>query len=141
MELDDLLRQADFVTIHVPLTDSTRALINAQRLRLMKPSAFLINTSRGAIVDQVALVEALSQHWIAGAGLDVFAGEPLSADHPLLAFPNVIATPHVSFYSEESLVDLETQAAKNVVAILSGKRPASVVNPEVFNLPRWAHLA
>ncbi|MGD0613044.1 MAG: C-terminal binding protein [Anaerolineales bacterium] len=140
VDLDDLLQQADFVSIHAPLTDQTRGLLNAQRLGQMKPTACLVNTSRGAILDQDALVEALHQHRIAGAALDVFSGEPLPPDHPLFSFPNVILIPHVSFYSEESLIDLETQAAENVAAILSARRPASVVNPKVLDLPRWAHL-
>ncbi len=138
--LEDLLAHSDFVTIHTPLTDTTRGLLDAQQLHRMKPTGFLINTSRGAIVDPIALVQALSQGWIAGAALDVFSPEPLPSDHPLLSLPNVILTPHVSFYSEESLIDLEILAAQNVAAVLSGRRPAAVVNPEILALPRWAHL-
>jgi len=138
--LEDLLGNSDFVTIHAPLTDTTRGLLNAQQLHRMKPTAFLINTSRGAIVDPTALVQALSQGWIAGAALDVFTPEPLPVEHPLLSLTNVILTPHVSFYSEESLMDLEIQAAQNVAAIFSGRRPSAVVNPEILALPRWAHL-
>jgi phosphoglycerate dehydrogenase-like enzyme len=82
----------------------------------------------------------LSQGWIAGAALDVFTPEPLPVGHPLLSLTNVILTPHVSFYSEESLMDLEIQAAQNVAAIFSGRRPSAVVNPEILALPRWAHL-
>ena len=139
-ELDALLAEADFVSIHAPLTESTRGMIDAARLRQMKATAFIINTARGAIIDQDALVRALEEGWIAGAALDVFVPERLSPDHPLLELPNVITTPHVAFYSEESLRDLEIQAAENVAAVLSGRRPASVVNPEVLDLPRWSHL-
>jgi D-3-phosphoglycerate dehydrogenase len=106
----------------------------------MKPSAYVLNAARGAIVDQDALVEALEGGWIAGAGLDVFVPEHLSADHPLLALPNVVATPHVAFFSEESVLELEVKAAGNVAAVLAGRRPEHVVNPEVLELPRWAHL-
>lgn len=138
--LDAVLSEADFVTIHAPLTESTRGMIDEARLRQMKPTAFIINTARGTIIDQDALVRALERGWIAGAALDVFVPERLPPDHPLLKLPNVIATPHVAFYSEESLWDLEIQAAGNVAAVLSGRRPASVVNPEVLDLPRWSHL-
>ncbi|MBN8620110.1 MAG: C-terminal binding protein [Anaerolineae bacterium] len=138
--LDELLARADFVSLHVPLRPATRHLINRERLRRMKPSAFLINTARGGLVDHEALLEALREGWIAGAGLDVFEPEHLPPDHPLLALTNVIATPHVAFYSEESLAELQVKAAENVAAILSGRRPAALVNPQVLDLPRWAHL-
>jgi phosphoglycerate dehydrogenase-like enzyme len=106
----------------------------------MKPTAFVVNTARGAIIDQDALVRALQNNWIAGAALDVFVPERIPPEHPLLHLPNVITTPHVAFYSEESVLDLEIQAAENVVAVLSGRRPPHVVNPVVLDLPRWAHL-
>ncbi len=140
VSLDDLLTQADFLSIHLPLTRATRGLLNQERLRRMKPTAFLINTARGAIVDPDALCLALRDGWIAGAALDVFEPERLPVDHPLLALPNLIATPHVAFYSEESVRELQVQAAQNVAAVLSGRRPLSVVNPEVLALPRWQHL-
>jgi D-3-phosphoglycerate dehydrogenase len=138
--LDDLLRQADYLSLHTPLTADTRGLLNADRLRRMKPTAFVINTARGALIDLDALERALHEGWIAGAALDVFEPERLPADHPLLALPNLIATPHVAFYSEESVLELQVKAARNVADLLAGRRPASVVNPEVLNLPRWAHL-
>lgn len=140
VSLDDLLAQADFVSLHTPLTAETRGLLNTERLRRMKPTAFVVNTARGGLIVTEALVQALQAGWIAGAALDVFDPEPLPADHPLLALPNLIATPHMAFYSEESVLALEVQAAQNVASILSGKRPVSVVNPEVLALPRWAHL-
>jgi D-3-phosphoglycerate dehydrogenase len=140
VDLDTLLTESDFVSIHTPLTDGTRGLIDEVRLRRMKSTAFLINAARGAIIEQDALVLALQKQWIAGAALDVFVPERLPPDHPLLSLPNVIVTPHVAFYSEESLLDLQVQAAENVAAVLLGHRPASVVNPEVLELPRWSHL-
>jgi D-3-phosphoglycerate dehydrogenase len=140
VELATLLRQADYLSIHAPLTDETRGLIDEAALRQIKRTAFVINTSRGAIIDQDALVVALQEGWIAGAALDVFEPERIPPDHPLLRLPNVLATPHVAFYSEESLRDLRTLATENVAAVLSGRRPASIVNPQVLSLQRWAHL-
>ena len=138
--LDELLARADFVTLHVPLTGETRHMFDAERLADLKPTAFLVNTSRGGVIDQDTLVAALRQGQLAGAALDVFEPERLADGHPLLALPNVIATPHVAFYSEESVRDLALLGARNVAAILAGRRPASLVNPEVLALPRWAHL-
>jgi D-3-phosphoglycerate dehydrogenase len=106
----------------------------------MKPTAFIINTARGVLIDQDALLGALREARIAGAALDVVEPERLPPDHPLLALPNVLTTPHVAFYSEESVAQLQTRAARNVAAVLSGQLPESVVNPEVLRLPRWAHL-
>jgi D-3-phosphoglycerate dehydrogenase len=140
VSLDEALARADFLSLHLPLTRETVHLLDEARLRRMKPSAFLINTSRGGVVDQEALLRALREGWIAGAALDVFEPERLPADHPLLALPNLIATPHVAFYSEESVRELEVKAARNVAAILSGRRPEALVNPDVLALPRWAHL-
>jgi D-3-phosphoglycerate dehydrogenase / 2-oxoglutarate reductase len=138
--LHELAERADFVTIHAPLTAETEGMIGRDFLRRMKPTAVLVNAARGAIVDQDALLQALREHWIAGAALDVFVPERLPPGHPLLDQPNLIATPHVAFYSEESVHDLEVLAAENVASILSGRRPAALVNPEVLDLPRWAHL-
>ena len=140
VDLDEALARADFLSLHTPLTEGTQHLLNAERLRRMKPGAFVINTARGALIDQEALLQALQEGWIAGAGLDVFVPEHLPAGHPLLAQPNLIATPHTAFYSEESVQALEVLAAQNVADILSGKRPVDVVNPEVLALERWAHL-
>ncbi|MEP6987131.1 MAG: C-terminal binding protein [Chloroflexota bacterium] len=140
VNLDDLLAQSDFVSLHVPLKPATRHLLNAERLRQMKPTAFLINTARGGLIDHEALLQALQAGWIAGAALDVFEPEHLAPQHPLFAQPNLIATPHVAFYSEESLVELQTKAAENVAAILNGQRPIALVNSDVLSLPRWSHL-
>lgn len=140
VSLEELAASSDYVSIHAPLTDETRGLVDDAFLRSMKRSSFLVNAARGAIVDQPALVEALREGGIAGAGLDVFEPDRLPPDHALLAEQTLIATPHVAFYSEESILELETRAAENVAAILSGRRPASVVNPEVLDLSRWQHL-
>ncbi|MGZ4177801.1 MAG: C-terminal binding protein [Solirubrobacteraceae bacterium] len=141
VSLDDLARRADFVTLHVPLTDATRGLVDVGFLRAMKPSAFLVNTARGAVIDQEALARALRERWIAGAAVDVVVPERLPPDHPLLGLPNLIVTPHVAYYSEESLLALGRLAAENVAAVLAGTRPASMVNPEVLALARWSRLA
>jgi D-3-phosphoglycerate dehydrogenase len=139
-DLATVVSRADFLCVHVPLTEETRGLIDDRLLRSMKPTAFVINTARGGIIDQDALVAALDNGWIAGAALDVFVPERPAPDHPLLTRPNLIASPHVAFYSEESVHDLEVLAAENVADILTGRRPRWVVNPEVLALPRWAHL-
>jgi D-3-phosphoglycerate dehydrogenase / 2-oxoglutarate reductase len=128
----ELAARADYVTVHVPATPQTTRLIDAGFLARMKPDAYLINTARGAVVDQDALTEALRERRIAGAGLDVFSPERLEPDHELLAQRGLLATPHVAFYSEESVADLATLAARNVATVLSGGRPRDIVNPEVY---------
>jgi D-3-phosphoglycerate dehydrogenase len=130
--LTDLLARADCVSLHVPATEQTAQMVDAAFLSAMKPTAYLINCARGAIVDQDALAEALRVGTIAGAGLDVFVPEHLPPDHPLLGLDNVVATPHTAFYSEESIADLARLAAQNVAEVLAGARPASVVNPVVL---------
>ena len=129
--LDELLRNADIVTLHVPLTDATRGMIGERELRLMKSSAVLINTSRGHVVDEAALVAALRDGTVRAAGLDVFAAEPLPQDSPLLALDNVVLTPHLASTSEES-VSLE-DLANEVKRVIAGERPSSIVNPEVLS--------
>jgi D-3-phosphoglycerate dehydrogenase len=130
--LDELLREADVVSIHVPLTNGTRHLIGPAELAKMKPTAFLINTSRGAVVDEAAMVEVLRSSKIAGAGLDVFAEEPPPRSHPLLDLPNVIVTPHSAALTAEAVIRMATGAAQAIVDVLEGRRPEHVVNPEVF---------
>ncbi len=132
---EELLRQSDFVTIHTPLTPETRHLIGERELRLMKPTAYLINTARGDIVDTNALVRALTEKWIAGVGLDVIEGEPAASGHPLLRFEDAIITPHVAWYSEEASLELQETCAWDVVRVLRGERPLSMVNPEVLQRP------
>jgi D-3-phosphoglycerate dehydrogenase len=117
--LDQLLRTSDVVTLHLPLTADSRHLIDASRLALMRPSAVLVNTSRGGIVDQAALAEAIAGGRLAGAALDVLEREPPEAADPLLACEQVIITPHVAFYSEESLAELNRKAAENIVRALA----------------------
>ncbi len=127
VDLEALLTQADFVSVHAPLTPRTRRMIDEAELRAMKPSAYLINTSRGPIVSEAALVRALQERWIAGAALDVLETEPPSQAHALFALDNVIVTPHVAFYSEESLKELQRKAAEEVARVLSGQRPRNPV--------------
>jgi len=123
----DLFETSDYVSVHLVLSGRTRGLVGRDELRRMKPSAYLINTSRGPIVDEAALVEALSQGWIAGAGLDVFDVEPLPASSPFRSLPNVIATPHLGYVTEASYRVYYGEAAEDVAAFLDGA-PLRVVN-------------
>lgn len=132
VDLETLLRESDFVTIHTALTDETRHLISTRELGLMKPTAILINTARGPIVDQKALYEALRNGVIAGAGLDVTDPEPIAPDDPLLTLDNVVITPHIASASIATRTQMAIMAADNLLAGLRGERPLSVVNPEVF---------
>lgn len=131
VEQDRLLREADFVSLHVPLLPETNHLIGAEQLRMMKPTAVLVNTSRGAVVDEEALAEALEQRVIAGAGIDVFEREPQV--HPgLLKLQNVVLTPHIASASVETRRKMSTMAAENVVAALEGRRPPNLLNEELW---------
>jgi D-3-phosphoglycerate dehydrogenase len=129
VDFAELVRVSDYVSIHTPLMPETEGLFNANVFRQMKPTAYLINTARGPIVDEEALAHALDAGQLAGAALDVLSQEPPSAS-PLLGRNNVILTPHMSFYSVESLVELQTKAAEEVVRVLTGQTPRSPVNPE-----------
>jgi D-3-phosphoglycerate dehydrogenase len=131
VELPELLRTSDYVSIHTPLMPETRGLFNRETFAQMKPGAYLVNTARGPIVDEPSLAEALDHGRLAGAALDVMTEEP-PASSPLFGRDNVIITPHTSFYSEESLVELQVKAAQEVVAVLSGKAPRNPVNPEAL---------
>jgi len=128
---DEVFRNSDFVSIHAPLREKTRHLVGARELALMKPSAFLINTARGALVDEAALIRALAERRIAGAGLDVFEHEPL-VEPALLAMSNVVLAPHLG----SAVVELREQMANivvdNILAVLAGRRPPNCVNPEVY---------
>jgi D-3-phosphoglycerate dehydrogenase len=128
VDFHTLLAEADFVSIHTPLTSETRGLIGDAALRTMKPTAYLINTARGPLVDEEVLARALKEGWIAGAALDVLATEPPTQSHPLLGLDNVILTPHVAFYSEASLQELQRKAAEEVASVLSGQSPRYPVN-------------
>jgi D-3-phosphoglycerate dehydrogenase / 2-oxoglutarate reductase len=127
-DLDELLARADAVSLHAPLTWETRYLIGAEQLRRMKPGAYLVNTSRGGLVDPAALLRALDEGRIAGAALDVLEAEPPGADDPLVAHERVLITPHAAWYSEESMEALKSGVAREVVRVLSGERPRSPVN-------------
>ena len=130
VSLPELLAQSDFISLHAPLLPETRHLMNAERLRQMKPTAYLINTSRGGLVDPQALWSALQEGRIAGAALDVFAPEPPDLREPLYQDERVIVTPHAAFVSVESLVAMRTQAMQQLVQGLQGERPEHVVNPQ-----------
>ncbi len=128
--LDTLLRESDIVTLHVPLTPETEHMIGERELAKMKPTAILINTARGKIVDEAALIDALRSRRIAGAGLDVFEEEPLPMNSPLLELDNVLLTPHIAFLSEESIDECTYICIENIEMFLKGK-PQNVVNPSV----------
>ena len=130
-----LLKVSDYVSIHTPLTPETHHLFDANVFAQMKPTAFLINTARGPIVDETALAQALDAGKVAGAALDVLSSEPPKAS-PLFGRDNVVLTPHISFYSEESLIELQTRAAEDVVRVLTGQMPHDAINPEVLQSGR-----
>jgi phosphoglycerate dehydrogenase-like enzyme len=117
----DLFSRADVLTIHIPLADTTRNIVSAEDIGRMKNSAYLVNTSRPALVDQAALISALKEHRIAGAGLDVFGVEPLPQDDPFRHLPNVVATPHIGFVVEENYKLFYEQSMENLVAFLKGR--------------------
>jgi glyoxylate reductase len=136
-ELEDLVRQSDFVSIHTLLSDDTRHLIGAEQLRFMKPTAFLINTARGPIVDETALVEALQRGTIAGAGLDVFENEPSMATG-LAELENVVVLPHLGSATRGTRDRMATMAAANALAMLRYEPAPNVVNPEVYESTAFA---
>ncbi|RPF38781.1 2-hydroxyacid dehydrogenase [Streptomyces sp. TLI_185] len=125
--LDELLRTADYVSLHAPLTDETRHLLDAERLALLKPTAFVINTARGALIDQDALADALEKGALAGAGIDVFDPEPPTPALRLLKSPNVVLSPHVGGVTRETLIRIALAAVQNVAGFLAGGQPRDVV--------------
>jgi D-3-phosphoglycerate dehydrogenase len=125
--LNELLAQADFVTLHCPLNGETRGMIGAARLALMKPSAFLVNAARGGIIDEAALCETLRERKIAGAALDVVENEPPAREHPLLKLDNILWTPHLGAVTREASTRGEWGAAEEVIRVLEGKRPKNPV--------------
>jgi phosphoglycerate dehydrogenase-like enzyme len=129
------LAESDYVAVNTLLNDSTRGLVGEYELRQMKPTAFLINTSRGPIVQETALVEALRKGWIQGAGLDVFEKEPPGPDHPLYRLDNVIIAPHALAWTEGIVRDNGLEACRNLLAVARGEAPDAVVNPEVLDQP------
>lgn len=126
---DEVCAGADYLSVHAPLTPQTRHVLNAERLALMKPTAIVVNTARGALIDECALVEALQQGRLFGAGLDVFEREPFPADSPLRGMSTVVLSDHTGWYSEESVRDLQRGAAGEVARILGGQPPRNWVNP------------
>lgn len=131
---DALFAESDVLTVHVPLTAESRSLVGARELALMRPAAYLINTSRGPIVQTAALVDALRRHAIAGAGVDVFDEEPVPRDHPLLALDNVLVTPHLGYVTRETLEVFFRESVANIHAWLAGG-PINVANPRVLARP------
>jgi D-3-phosphoglycerate dehydrogenase len=129
VDLDTLLSDSDYISIHAPLTPETQHLFNEITLKKMKPTSILVNTSRGAIIDTIALANAIKKGVVLAAGLDVFENEPISIDHPLLSLSSVVLTPHMAWYSKESTKDLQKGAAKEVGRVLSGKLPQNWANP------------
>ena len=132
VELDEVFRISDFISLHVPLSDKTRHLVNAERIAMMKPTAFLINTARGPIVDQKALTKALQEQRIAGAGLDVFDPEPPMADDPILKLDNVILAPHALCHTDQCYAGMGASCFDAALAVRGGNAPKTVVNREVL---------
>ena len=128
VDLETVLRKADYISLHSPLTEDTSHLINAKTLALMKPTAYLVNAARGGLVDEDALLAAVQSGQIAGAALDVLTVEPVAEDHPFLQEERILLTPHAGWYSEESKVDVRVQGAEEVVRVLGGERPRAPVN-------------
>lgn len=133
VSFEDLLSNSDYLSIHAPLTPNTRRIFNLQTLTRMRPTAYLINTSRGGLIDHDALYQALQQNHLAGAALDVFDPEPPDLSQPLFQDERVIVTPHTAFVSEQAIRQLRTEAMQNVVAVLSGRRPNNVLNPQIYS--------
>jgi D-3-phosphoglycerate dehydrogenase len=132
VSLEDLLRQSDYVTLHAALTEETRHLIGGKELSVMKKTAYLINTARGGLIDESALVKALREGEIAGAGLDVFESEPPEYENPLLHLPNVVVTPHMAGWSDEAIYREQREAALEIKLVLEGQSPRYPINPEAL---------
>lgn len=132
VSLEELLQVSDYISIHAPLTPSTRNMIGLKEFSMMRKEAILINTSRGPLVDEAALIEALERGTIAGAGLDVFQEEPIGKDHPLCRLPNVVLVPHIGSASYHTRTKMALMAAGSIIETLTGKRPKNIVNPEVL---------
>lgn len=135
--LDELMRESDYISIHVPLMPETHHLINAETLGLMKPTAYLINTSRGPVVDEQALIAALQSGQIAGAGLDVFEQEPIASDNPLLKMENVTLTPHSASFADETFQIMFRRVGEEAARALRGQMPNTPVNPQVREKLTW----
>jgi lactate dehydrogenase-like 2-hydroxyacid dehydrogenase len=135
VSLPELLAESDFLSLHAALTAENRGLIGEKQLRSMKPTAYLINTARGALVDEAALARALQEGWIAGAALDVFTVEPLAADHPFRSVPNLLLTPHFSSFARETGERVSLTAAQAIVDLMHGRKPRFVVDVSVYDSP------
>lgn len=133
VDLASLLREADIVSLHAPLTPETRHLLNGETIGMMKPGAILVNTSRGALVDDAALSEAIRSGHLAGAGIDVMEPEPPHPDNPLLALEQVLITPHIAAHTEDSMRRMAVTAVEQVLMALEGKRPTMAINPEIWD--------
>lgn len=133
-ELEDLLKEADYITIHTPLTPETFHMIDDDAFEIMKETAVIVNTARGVIIDEKALCRALEGGKIAGAGIDVLKKEPPAKDSPLLALDNAIITPHIAWYSEESFERDMIQGMDELISVLDGHRPRYIVNPDIFSM-------
>ena len=133
VKFDELVRISDFISLHVLLTKETRHMMNAKVFDAMKKTAYLINTCRGEVVDELALINALNVKKIAGAGLDVLAKEPPDPQNPLLNMPNVIATPHSAYFSEEARMENKVRSIKAITDVIEGRIPEDIVNPQVLN--------
>jgi len=131
-DLDTILRESDFISLHLPLTDETKHLINAKTLATMKPTAYLVNTARGGLIDEAALLAAVQAGQLRGAALDVLSSEPPARDNAalqaILKEPRILVTPHVAWYSEEAMIDMRRRAAEDVVRVLQGEKPRTPVN-------------
>lgn len=136
-DLARLFTESDFVSVHASLTPETRGLVNEELLRKMKPTAYLVNASRGPLVDEAALVQALTEGWIAGAAIDAHNIEPPRADHPLRHLANCLATPHSAFNTVEAAAATNAAVAEQAIAVLRGERPRFALNPEVFDTPQF----
>ena len=136
VDMGTLLRQCDFVTLHSPLIPETQNLISKEELESMKPEAFLINAARGPLIDEDALYSALTEGQIAGAGVDVMVDPEPPPSHPLLKLDNFLVTPHVAFFSQEAVLELEERGAGEVARVLQGQMPDNLVNPAVLGRSR-----
>lgn len=136
VSLDELMRRSDFLSVHVSLSPETRGMVGADQLALMKRDALIVNTARGPIIDQAALVEALQEKRIGGAALDVFAAEPIATDDPLLQLPNVVVAPHVGSATLTTRTRMANLVADNLIAYFKGERPPTMVNAEAWSPPQ-----
>lgn len=130
--LEEVLKESDFVSVHAALTPETRGLVGEKQLRMMKNTSYIVNTSRGPLIDEKALVRALKEGWIAGAGLDVYEKEPPDVGNPLFELENVILTPHIAWYTEEAMRRLESMAVERAIQLLRGEIPKTIVNPDAL---------